>query len=116
MCVLRAVRHAVSARAYRVRVRHPALGTLVFFVAAPGTTAALVPWLITGWEGSPAGWDAVDLLSVLAGLAGLAIVAACLVRFVRGGRGPACRWAPPAPCAASVRAGARPRRPRRRGS
>jgi len=76
------------------RVRHPALGTFVFFVAAPGTVAGLVPWLITGWEGSPAGWDAVDLLGLVAGLAGLAMVVACFVRFVREGRGPP---APPAP-------------------
>jgi hypothetical protein len=34
--------------AYGVRVRHPALGTFVFFVAAPGTVAGLVPWLVTG--------------------------------------------------------------------
>ena len=63
------------------------MGTFVFFVAAPGTMAGLVPWLVTGWEGSPAGWDAVDLLGVLVGLVGLAMVVACFVRFVREGRG-----------------------------
>jgi protein-S-isoprenylcysteine O-methyltransferase Ste14 len=76
------------------RVRHPALGTFVFFVAAPGTTAGLVPWLVTGWEGSPPGWDAVDLLGVLVGLAGLAMVIACFVRFVREGRGTPSPTAP----------------------
>ena len=76
------------------RVRHPALGTFVFFVAAPGTVAGLVPWLITGWEGSPAGWDAVDLLGLVAGLAGLAMVVACFVRFVREGRGTPAPAAP----------------------
>ena len=83
-----------SARAYGVRVRHPALGTLVFFVAAPGTTAGLVPWLVTGWEGSPSGWDAVDLLGVLVGLVGLTMVVACFVRFVREGRGTPAPTAP----------------------
>jgi protein-S-isoprenylcysteine O-methyltransferase Ste14 len=73
-----------AARGYGVRVRHPALGTFVFFVAAPGTTAGLVPWLVTGWEGSPGGWDAVGLLG---GLVGLAMVVACFARFVREGRG-----------------------------
>ena len=72
-------------------MRHPALGTFVFFVAAPGTTAGLVPWLVTGWEGSPAVWDAVDLLGVLVGLA---MVVACFVRFVREGRGTPAPVAP----------------------
>ena len=72
-------------------MRHPALGTFVFFVAAPGTTAGLVPWLVTGWEGSPPGWDAVDLLGVLVGLA---MVVACFVRFVREGRGTPAPTAP----------------------
>jgi protein-S-isoprenylcysteine O-methyltransferase Ste14 len=83
-----------AARGYGFRVRHPALGTFVFFVAAPGTTAGLVPWLVTGWEGSPAGWDAVDLLGVLVGLVGLAMVVACFVRFVREGRGTPAPTAP----------------------
>jgi protein-S-isoprenylcysteine O-methyltransferase Ste14 len=85
---------AARTRGYGVRVRHPALGTFVFFVAAPGTMAGLVPWLITGWEGSPAGWDAVDLLGVLLGLVGLAMVVACFVRFVREGRGTPAPVAP----------------------
>ena len=75
-------------------MRHPALGTFVFFVAAPGTTAGLVPWLITGWDGSAPGWDAADLLGVLVGLGGLAMVVACFVRFVREGRGTPAPTAP----------------------
>jgi protein-S-isoprenylcysteine O-methyltransferase Ste14 len=81
-------------RGYGVRVRHPALGTFVFFVAAPGTTAGLVPWLVTSWEGSPPGWDAIDLLGVLVGLVGLAMAVACFVRFVREGRGTPAPSAP----------------------
>ena len=92
--VLRRGARRSPARGYGVRVRHPALGTFVFFVAAPGTTAGLVPWLVTGWEGSPAGWDAVDLLGVLVGLVGLAMVVACFVRFVREGRGTPAPTAP----------------------
>ena len=75
-------------------MRHPALGTIVFFFVAPGTTAGLVPWMITGWEGSPPGWDAVDAFGVLVGLAGLAMVVACFVRFVREGRGTPAPTAP----------------------
>ncbi len=61
-----------------------------------GSTAGLVPWLVTGWEGSPAGWDAVDLLGVVVGLVGLAMVLACFVRFVREGRGTPAPIAPTA--------------------
>jgi protein-S-isoprenylcysteine O-methyltransferase Ste14 len=75
-------------------VRHPALGTFVFFVAAPGTMAGLVPRLITGWEGSPPGWDAVDLLGLVVGVVGLAMVVACFVRFVSEGRGTPAPTAP----------------------
>jgi protein-S-isoprenylcysteine O-methyltransferase Ste14 len=71
-----------------------ALGTFVFFVAAPVTMAGLVPWLVTDWEGSPAGWDALDLLGGLVGLVGLAMVVACFVRFVREGRGTPAPIAP----------------------
>lgn len=81
-------------RRYRFRVRHPALGTFVFFVAAPGSTAGLVPWLVTGWDGSPPGWDLVDLLGCLVGLLGLVMVVACFVRFVREGRGTPAPVAP----------------------
>jgi protein-S-isoprenylcysteine O-methyltransferase Ste14 len=56
--------------------------------------AGVVPWLITGWDGSPPGWDAVDVLAVLVGLAGLAMVIACFVRFVREGRGTPAPTAP----------------------
>jgi protein-S-isoprenylcysteine O-methyltransferase Ste14 len=75
-------------------VRRAALGTFAFFVAAPGTIAGLVPWLITGWDGSPAGWDAGDLLGGAVGLLGLAMVVACFVRFVREGRGTPAPTAP----------------------
>ena len=75
-------------------MRHPALGTFVFFIAAPGTMAGLVPWLVTGWKGSRPGWDAVDLLGVLVGLVGLAMVVVCFVRFVREGRGTPAPTAP----------------------
>jgi protein-S-isoprenylcysteine O-methyltransferase Ste14 len=68
-------------------VRRAALGTFLFFLAAPGLTAGLVPWLVTRWEGSPAGRDLPDVLGALLGLLGLAMVVACFVRFVREGHG-----------------------------
>ena len=75
-------------------VRRAALGTFVFFLAAPGVNAGLVPWLVTRWDGSPQGWDATDLLGALVGLLGLAMVVACFVRFVREGRGTPAPTAP----------------------
>jgi protein-S-isoprenylcysteine O-methyltransferase Ste14 len=75
-------------------VRHPALSTAVFFVLAPGTTAGLVPWLVTGWGGSAPGIDALDVAGTVVGLAGLAMVVACFVRFVREGRGTPAPTAP----------------------
>lgn len=70
--------------------RTAALGSAAFFVAAPGTVAGLLPWLITRWRVPPSssGW------AVLRVLVGSAVVVACLtvlvrafVRFVREGRG-----------------------------
>ena len=75
-------------------MRHPALGTFAFFIAAPGTTAGLVPWLITGWDGSAAGRDAADAAGLLVGAVGLSMVVACFVRFVREGRGTPAPTAP----------------------
>lgn len=70
------------------------MGAAVFFVAAPGTTAGLVPWLVTGWDGSPPGWDAADVVGTLIGAAGLAMAIACFARFVREGRGTPAPTAP----------------------
>jgi protein-S-isoprenylcysteine O-methyltransferase Ste14 len=67
--------------------------TAVFFVVAPGTTAGLVPWLITGWD-RPDGFGPVDLVAVALVLAGLATVVACFARFVTEGRGTPAPVAP----------------------
>lgn len=71
-----------------------AVGTVVFFFAAPGTMAGLVPWLITGWHRPE---DAVGVLEVLGGaivLCGLAAVVACFARFVSEGVGTPAPVAP----------------------
>ncbi len=72
-------------------MRRAALGTVVFFFVAPGTTAGLVPWLITGWDGAAPGRG---LLGGVIGLAGLAVVVACFARFVAEGRGTPAPAAP----------------------
>ncbi|GAB3263631.1 methyltransferase family protein [Nocardioides dilutus] len=70
----------------------PAILTALFFFAAPGTTAGLVPWLITGWDQPDTGLRGVA--GVALALLGVAVVVACFVRFVTEGRGTP---APPAP-------------------
>jgi len=80
-----------------------ALGTAVFFVIAPGTVGALIPWWLTGWHSRPApeGWSALFLPLRAVGLvmtvAGAAFVITAFVRFVVEGLGT------PAPVAAPDR-------------
>lgn len=38
-----------------------ALATGIFFAAAPGVVAGLIPWLISRWRIAPAGWDPAPL-------------------------------------------------------
>lgn len=71
-----------------------ALGSALFFVLAPGSTAGLVPWLITGWRGTGAAW-AVIVGAVATGL-GLVVVVAAFVQFVVEGRGTPAPVAPTA--------------------
>jgi len=72
--------------------RRAALGSLAFFVLAPGSTAGLVPWLVTSWEGHASGWA----VGVGAGVtvAGTALVVAAFVQFVTEGRGTPAPVAP----------------------
>jgi protein-S-isoprenylcysteine O-methyltransferase Ste14 len=72
--------------------RRAALGSLAFFVLAPGSTAGLVPWLVTHWQGPASPW-AVAVGGALAA-AGTAIVVAAFVQFVVEGRGTPAPVAP----------------------
>lgn len=69
-----------------------AAGSLLFFVLAPGSTAGLMPWLITGWEGGAPLWARV--LGAVVTVAGTLLVAAAFVQFVREGRGTPAPLAP----------------------
>lgn len=85
--------------------RSAGVGSAVFFVAAPGIVAGLVPWLLTGWRpaaGLPAWWLAVAVAGWLLLLVGVAALVACFVRFVTEGRGTP---APVAPTSAVVAGG-----------
>lgn len=74
-------------------VRRPALGSALFFVAAPGVVAGVVPWLITAWE--PGSMPAA--LRIVGGaliVAGMAVVVDAFARFVTEGRGTPAPVAP----------------------
>jgi protein-S-isoprenylcysteine O-methyltransferase Ste14 len=74
-----------------------ALGSAVFFVAAPGVVAGLVPWLISGWQVrgpmSPPALARMSLGCVLLLLAIVVLVRA-FARFVIEGRGTPAPVAP----------------------
>lgn len=74
-------------------MKRATIGSAVFFVLAPGSTAGLVPWLLTDWRhGDDIG--AVDVLGAVMALAGLAVAVAAFVQFVREGRGTPAPVAP----------------------
>ncbi|MFI5711296.1 methyltransferase family protein [Kribbella sp. NPDC051620] len=65
-----------------------ALGSTLFFFAAPCVVAGLIPWWISGWE-DPAFWPAALLI-----IAGLLVVVRAFIRFVREGHGTPAPIAP----------------------
>jgi len=79
--------------------RTAAVGSAMFFLAAPGVVAGLVPWLLTGWRvREPVPYMApVRLLGAVLLAAGLVVVIQAFVRFVVEGLGT------PAPVAAPDR-------------
>ncbi|HET6166220.1 MAG TPA: isoprenylcysteine carboxylmethyltransferase family protein [Marmoricola sp.] len=70
----------------------PALGSLAFFVLAPGSTAGLVPWLITRWHVAASAWATV--VGAVVVVAGTTLVVASFVQFVVEGRGTPAPVAP----------------------
>jgi protein-S-isoprenylcysteine O-methyltransferase Ste14 len=74
--------------------RTAALGSAVFFAAAPGVMAGVVPWLLTGWDA----YDMPLALRVAGGIltvAGAAFLIQAFVRFVVEGLGTPAPVAPP---------------------
>ena len=69
-----------------------ALGSVVFFLVAPGTMAGLVPGMITGWRDAGPAWT-VAVGGVLI-VSGTAVVVAAFVQFVVEGRGTPAPVAP----------------------
>jgi protein-S-isoprenylcysteine O-methyltransferase Ste14 len=73
-----------------------ALGSLVFFVLAPGVVAGLVPWWLTGWEAEKpfAYWAPLRMLGAVVLAAGVAVLVHSFVRFVVEGVGTPAPVAP----------------------
>ena len=73
------------------------LGSILFFLIAPGTVAGLVPWWITGWHvGAPLGADDISRwLGLVLTVAGLAPLVASFARFAWDGLGTPAPIAPP---------------------
>lgn len=69
-----------------------AVGSIAFFLLAPGVNAGLVPWLITRWETDAPAWAQTVGVAVTA--AGTVLVAAAFVQFVAEGRGTPAPVAP----------------------
>lgn len=74
-----------------------ALGSLLFFVIAPGTLAVYIPWSITEWQLKPAflGLDALRIAGAALVFLGLIAVVESFARFVWKGFGTPAPVAPP---------------------
>src|SRR5262245_54167353 len=75
------------------------LGSIVFFVVAPGTVVGLLPWLLTGWDASsPMPWWApvpVNVLGAVLLAAGVALLLYSFGQFALQGLGTPFPAAPP---------------------
>jgi protein-S-isoprenylcysteine O-methyltransferase Ste14 len=73
-----------------------AAGSLVFLLLAPGVTAGLVPWLLTGWSvDDSVAWLLLQVLGALLIVAGAAVLVHAFGRFVIEGIGTPAPVAPP---------------------
>jgi len=80
-----------------MHVRRPAaaVGSLFFLVLAPGATAVLIPWLLTGWrERVPPPGFPIRLAGVALIVAGAAVLLSAFARFVLEGGGTSASVAP----------------------
>jgi protein-S-isoprenylcysteine O-methyltransferase Ste14 len=72
-----------------------AAGSAAFFALAPGVTAGLVPWGLTGWEARHS-WPVLRVLGAALIAAGLLVLVQAFVRFVVEGVGTPAPVAPTA--------------------
>jgi protein-S-isoprenylcysteine O-methyltransferase Ste14 len=76
--------------AWLTRRSSAAIGSAAFFVAAPGTFAGVVPWLISGWHLRHPwpGWVVAQAVGVLLIVLGLVPVVHAFAQFARAGGTP----------------------------
>ena len=79
-----------------MREKQALTGSVIFFLAAPGVVAGLLPWWLTGWRMMPA-WLPLRMLGALLVLAGVAFLVHAFGRFVAEGRGTPAPIAPTEP-------------------
>jgi protein-S-isoprenylcysteine O-methyltransferase Ste14 len=77
-------------------VRRPsaAAGSALFFAAAPGVVAGLIPWALTGWEVEAEWWPPLRVLGAVLVVAGAAVLVHAFARFVIEGLGTPAPLAP----------------------
>ena len=73
-----------------------AAGSALFFAAAPGFVAGLVPWWLTRWQvrGSRAHWAPVRVAGLILLILGAIVLVQAFARFVAEGRGTPAPVAP----------------------
>jgi protein-S-isoprenylcysteine O-methyltransferase Ste14 len=73
-----------------------AVGSVVFFLLAPGVVAGLIPYWLSGWQARTprAGWLPVRIVGCAFIVAGLVVLVSAFVRFVREGSGTPAPVAP----------------------
>jgi protein-S-isoprenylcysteine O-methyltransferase Ste14 len=69
-----------------MRKPEAAYGSALFMVVAPGTVAGLVPWLLTGWHGTP-WWPPARVFGGVLVLGGAVVLVQAFARFVVEGQG-----------------------------
>jgi len=72
------------------------VGTLVFFIVAPGTIAGWIPYRVTAWQIQPPlfGVTALRPFGIVLAVAGLVLLIDCFARFALEGRGTPAPVAP----------------------
>ena len=71
-----------------------AAGSALFFAAAPGTVAGLIPWALTGWEVEAEWWLPLRVLGAVLVVAGATVLVHAFARFVIEGLGTPAPLAP----------------------
>lgn len=75
-------------------MKRPTLGSVVFFLIAPGSAAGLVPWLLRSGDHRPSGAAVMQAAGWLVVVLGLVVAIAAFTQFVREGRGTPAPIAP----------------------